>query len=105
MTEKDPSKKKYSESNFRKDFQAKFFTSTNLTIHIRTNSNLINNIISPKQDRFHIISFTDLKVENSYGRIFLKEVQVETSRDSIYRNRFMIVCARNDKNNPILQKI
>ena len=76
MTEKDPSKKEYSESNFQKDLQAKLFINTNLIIHIRTNSNPINNIISPKQYRFHIISFTDLKVEDSYGRIFLREAQV-----------------------------
>ena len=78
MTEQFTSKKEYSESNFQKDFQAMLFTNTDYAIHIRTNGSPIDNIVSPKRDRFHIISFADLKVEDSSGRIFLREAQVET---------------------------
>lgn len=102
MTEKVTSKKEYSESNFQKDFQEMLPTNTDYTIHIRTNGSPIDNIISPKQDRFQIISFADLKVEDSFGRIFLGRAQVETSRDPIYQKRFLIVCVRNDKKTYII---
>lgn len=94
--------KKYLESNFQKDFQEMLPTNTDYTIHIRTNSSPIDNIIAPKHDPFQIISLADLKVEDFFGRIFLGKAQVETSRDPIYRKRFLIVCARNDKKTYII---
>ena len=102
ITEKITSKKEYLESNFQKDFQEMLPTNTDYTIHIRTNGSPIDNNIAPKHDRFHIISFTDLKVEDPFGRIFLGKTQVETSRHPIYQKRFMIVCARNDKKTYII---
>ena len=36
------------------------------------------------------------------NRIILGEAQVETSRDLIYRKRFLILCARNDKKTYII---